>query len=222
MELVSEEIVAGRCGDPLQSDVVSRGGGSAGGGGADGGGAPAWWWAGARSPKAVPRCAKVGGVRSPGARCRWLLRAYPAWYRRDRGGEMLGTLLEASRPDARWPSFPRRAGLVFGACGSEAELASCCRWRGGTRSWRGIAHSSRSVTVATGQCHLDGAMAWGPQVIIAVLWSHCRYGRCCQVRCCSPGLSSSVAGGAQLAPGSWLGWFVGGGPGAYEPDGGLC
>ena len=28
-------------------------------------------------------------------RCRWLLRAYPAWYRHDRAGEMLGTLLEA-------------------------------------------------------------------------------------------------------------------------------
>jgi hypothetical protein len=37
-------------------------------------------------------------------RCRWLLRAYPAWYRRKRGEEMLGTLLEASPPDRRWPS----------------------------------------------------------------------------------------------------------------------
>jgi hypothetical protein len=47
-------------------------------------------------------------------RCRWLLRAYPAWYRRDRGGEMLGTLLEASPPGARWPSFRDARALVFG------------------------------------------------------------------------------------------------------------
>ena len=47
-------------------------------------------------------------------RCRWLLRAYPAWYRRDRGGEMVGTLLEASPPGARWPSFRDARALVIG------------------------------------------------------------------------------------------------------------
>ena len=47
-------------------------------------------------------------------RCRWLLRAYPAWYRRDRGGEMLGTLLEASPPGARRPSFRDARALVIG------------------------------------------------------------------------------------------------------------
>lgn len=47
-------------------------------------------------------------------RCRWLLYAYPAWYRRHRGGEMLGTLLEASPPGARWPSFRDARGLVIG------------------------------------------------------------------------------------------------------------
>ena len=47
-------------------------------------------------------------------RCRWLLRAYPAWYRRDRGGEMLGTLLAASPPGARWPSFRDARALVTG------------------------------------------------------------------------------------------------------------
>jgi hypothetical protein len=47
-------------------------------------------------------------------RCRWLLRAYPAWYRRDRGGEMTGTLLEASPPGARWPSFRDARALVIG------------------------------------------------------------------------------------------------------------
>jgi hypothetical protein len=47
-------------------------------------------------------------------RCRWLLRAYPAWYRRKRAGEILGTLLEASPPGARWPSFRDARALVFG------------------------------------------------------------------------------------------------------------
>jgi hypothetical protein len=47
-------------------------------------------------------------------RCRWLLRAYPAWYRRDRAGEMLSTLLEASPPGARWPAFRDARALAIG------------------------------------------------------------------------------------------------------------
>jgi hypothetical protein len=47
-------------------------------------------------------------------RCRWLLRAYPAWYRRDRAGEMLGTLLEASGPGQSWPSLRDARALVTG------------------------------------------------------------------------------------------------------------
>jgi hypothetical protein len=47
-------------------------------------------------------------------RCRWLLRAYPAWYRRERSGEMLGTLLEASPPGRTWPSFRDARALVIG------------------------------------------------------------------------------------------------------------
>ena len=47
-------------------------------------------------------------------RCRWLLYAYPAWYRRHRAGEMLGTLLEASPPGVRWPSFRDARALVIG------------------------------------------------------------------------------------------------------------
>jgi hypothetical protein len=45
---------------------------------------------------------------------RWLLHAYPAWYRRERAGEMVGTLLAASPPGARWPSFRDVRALVFG------------------------------------------------------------------------------------------------------------
>jgi hypothetical protein len=47
-------------------------------------------------------------------RCGWLLRAYPVWYRRERAGEMMGTLLEASPPGRRWPSFRDARALVIG------------------------------------------------------------------------------------------------------------
>jgi len=46
--------------------------------------------------------------------CGWLLHAYPAWYRRERAGEMLGTLLEASPPGRNWPSFRDARALVTG------------------------------------------------------------------------------------------------------------
>jgi hypothetical protein len=47
-------------------------------------------------------------------RCDWLLRAYPAWYRRKRAGEMLGTLLEASPPGQGWPAFRDARALIIG------------------------------------------------------------------------------------------------------------
>jgi hypothetical protein len=46
--------------------------------------------------------------------CRWLLLGYPAWYRRERAEEMLGTLLEASPPGRKWPSFRDARALVTG------------------------------------------------------------------------------------------------------------
>lgn len=46
--------------------------------------------------------------------CRLLLRAYPAWYRRKRAREMLGTLLEASPPGRKWPSLRDARALVIG------------------------------------------------------------------------------------------------------------
>jgi len=48
-------------------------------------------------------------------RCRWLLRAYPGWYRRERAGEMLDTLLEASPPGRNWPSFREARALAIGS-----------------------------------------------------------------------------------------------------------
>jgi hypothetical protein len=47
-------------------------------------------------------------------RCRWLLRAYPAWYRRQRGEEMLGTLMEASPDGRRWPSPRDIRAMIMG------------------------------------------------------------------------------------------------------------
>jgi hypothetical protein len=46
--------------------------------------------------------------------CGWLLHAYPAWYRRERAAEMLGTLLEASPPGRSWPSVRDARALVLG------------------------------------------------------------------------------------------------------------
>jgi hypothetical protein len=58
-------------------------------------------------------------------RYRWLLRAYPAWYRRERAAEMLGTLLEASPPARRWPSFREAEALVIGGLRVRGLLVSC-------------------------------------------------------------------------------------------------
>jgi hypothetical protein len=43
-----------------------------------------------------------------------LLLAYPAWYRRERGAEILTTLLDASPPGAAWPSARDAISLLMG------------------------------------------------------------------------------------------------------------
>ena len=65
-------------------------------------------------------------------RCRWLLLAYPASYRRSRGEEMLGTLLEASPPGRRWPSVCDARALVIG--GLRVQAIGGLRVRGWTWS----------------------------------------------------------------------------------------
>jgi hypothetical protein len=47
-------------------------------------------------------------------RCRWLLRAYPAWYRHKRAGEMQDALLQASPPGRIWPSVRGARALITG------------------------------------------------------------------------------------------------------------
>jgi hypothetical protein len=46
------------------------------------------------------------------SRARWLLRAYPASYRADKGEEMLGTLLATSRPGRNWPALRDARSLI--------------------------------------------------------------------------------------------------------------
>ncbi len=57
--------------------------------------------------------------------CGWLLRAYPAWYRRERAGEMLDTLLQASPPGRRWPAFRDARSLVIGGLRVRGLLVLC-------------------------------------------------------------------------------------------------
>ncbi len=47
-------------------------------------------------------------------RYRWLLRAYPARYRSERGDEMLGTLLENTPPGRQWPTLREARALLMG------------------------------------------------------------------------------------------------------------
>ena len=54
--------------------------------------------------------------------CRLLLRAYPATYRRDRGEEIIGTLLEATPEGRAWPLARDVAGLAVGGLRARAAL----------------------------------------------------------------------------------------------------
>jgi hypothetical protein len=56
---------------------------------------------------------------------RLLLRAYPAWYRRERAEEMLGTLLEDSPAGHSWPSFRDARALIIGGLRARGPLVWC-------------------------------------------------------------------------------------------------
>ena len=53
----------------------------------------------------------------------WLLHAYPAWYRRARGDEMLDTLLAAAPDDQAWPSLRDAWALILGGLRVRAGLS---------------------------------------------------------------------------------------------------
>jgi hypothetical protein len=91
-------------------------------------------------------------------RTRWLLRAYPAAYRADRGEEIIGTLLEAVPPGRDWP--PSREAVALVAAGLRARRAANLR--------QGLATSLRQVAVAGAAVYLAQLPAMG---LGAVAWS---------------------------------------------------
>jgi hypothetical protein len=91
-------------------------------------------------------------------RARWLLRAYPAAYRADRGEEIIGTLLEAVPPGRDWP--PSREAVALVAAGLRARRAANLR--------QGLAASLRQVAVAGAAVYLVQLPALG---LGAVVWS---------------------------------------------------
>ncbi len=98
-----------------------------------------------------------GGTGRLERRARWLLRAYPAAYRADRGEEIIGTLLEAVPPGRDWP--PSRETVALVAAGLRARRAANLRL--------GLAASLRQVAVVGAAVYLVqlpglgvGAVAW--------------------------------------------------------------
>ena len=91
-------------------------------------------------------------------RARWLLRAYPAAYRADRGEEIIGTLLEAVPPGRDWP--PSRETVALVAAGLRARRAANLR--------QGLTASLRQVAMAGAAAYLVQLPALG---LGAVLWS---------------------------------------------------
>jgi hypothetical protein len=65
------------------------------------------------------------GVTALERHCRLLLRVYPAWYRRERAEEMLGTLLEACPPGRSWPSSRDTRALIAGGLRVRGPLTPC-------------------------------------------------------------------------------------------------
>ncbi len=91
-------------------------------------------------------------------RARWLLRAYPAAYRADRGEEIIGTLLEAVPPGRDWP--PSRETVALVAAGMRARRTANLR--------QGLAASLRQVAVAGAAVYLVQLPTLG---LSAVVWS---------------------------------------------------
>jgi len=91
-------------------------------------------------------------------RARWLLRAYPAAYRADRGEEITGTLLEATPPGRDWPPPRETASLI--AAGLRARRAANLR--------QGLAASLRQTAVVGAAVYLVQLPAMG---LAAVVWA---------------------------------------------------
>jgi hypothetical protein len=91
-------------------------------------------------------------------RARWLLRAYPAAYRADRGEEIIDTLLEATPPGRDWP--PSREAVSLVTAGLHARRAANLR--------QGLAVSLRQTAVVGAAVYLAQLPTMG---IGAAVWS---------------------------------------------------
>lgn len=90
-------------------------------------------------------------------RARWLLRAYPAAYRADRGEEIIGTLLDAVPPGRDWP--PSRETVALVAAGLRARRAANLR-QGPAASLRQVAEAGAAVYLVQLSALGLGALAW--------------------------------------------------------------
>jgi hypothetical protein len=135
--------------------------------------------------------------------CRLLLRAYPAWYRRERAGEMLGTLLEASPPGRRWPSLRDARSLVIGGLRVRGPLVWCLSmlWAGLGAAGAGYIFILSTHLPVTTSCDLLQCWVGEPSVIIAAA----KLGQAAWLLLAIPVL---VAGLVRLWPSEWTFWWA--------------
>lgn len=117
-------------------------------------------------------------------RCRVLLLAYPAGYRRERGEEMVATVLDGSPPGRRWPSLREGRGLVIGGL----------RARSGLHQPQAIAASLRLAALLGLVLVILGLAAGAP----GQSWGHWPIARPGELVAC---LTLAVAAAAFFAPG---------------------
>jgi hypothetical protein len=99
----------------------------------------------------------------------WLLHAYPAWYRRERAGEMLGTLMEVSPPSQKWPPVREAQALVIGGLRVRGMLVWCLSilWAGLGAAGAGYLFFLSTHRPAIPTCSRIPCWAGEPGVIIA-------------------------------------------------------
>lgn len=133
----------------------------------------------------------------------WLLHAYPAWYRRDRAGEMLGTLVEASPPGRRWPSLRDARALVIGGLRVRGLLVLCLSmlWAGLGAAGTGYIFILSTHIPVTTSCDLLQCWVGEPGVIIAAA----KLGEAAWLMLTIPVL---VTGLIRLRLTPWAGWWA--------------
>jgi hypothetical protein len=97
------------------------------------------------------------GMSTLEARYRGLLRAYPPWYRADRGEEMLATLLEAARPGQSRPTGREIRSLILGGLRTRARHGQQLTAAGSLRSAVLLA----AVLILLTEDAFQSSMVWG-------------------------------------------------------------